>query len=990
MSENRTRVQELGGDADSDDDSDDRSSSATSTISGSSAVAIEAADEEALRALEAASGPWQIKWGDGRVQELTLEGCSPTCSSFKELPAELGQLTALTTLGLEGCEQLTALPKELCDIPTLEEINAKYCRNIAVPPEAIVRQGLDAMRRYYAELEAASAASVTLKAVLMGPGEAGKTSLLRRLRDADAAVLPAASERTIGLEMTTMSLDPENVPKLKLLIYDFGGQPEYFPFHQLFLTPGALCIVVFDLSRDVDDCVHVIVEQFNILTMNAPLAVTMVVGTHLDQVVGGGAAAAAKLSAVKKGLEAWRAKQLKVRSKDRGDAPLDLPNFRWPIIAVDSTGMNDTVDAARVRIQELAFDETLFPAFRKGIPLAYERLRAALVAVTSGRDPVVEVQALSPGAPAEADAGRPRLDQQESWRSERYGGGADAAAGGVVVPYVKQSELLAIWQSTINDPALAMERSDIRSTPEEVFFDALLIFEGEGFLMISRVSGLVHLDPSWLADCVKPIADHRIQNNEHRSELVFEWTEKDDNLDEGDTIKMLDELAHNGVAPFELLKLMFADDDEMRGTLSLDKLLELFVEHYLLLPLDDTSYLLPMKLPSWPPEAFDQTYQLRQGQVAWGCECELRARYFPPGLFPKMFVALHGLGEFRTYFASGGVLQDEDQTRTLVFAFDPTTFVLLLRVHGKESIEAELRTHLEEAAEKAKQVFNHFKGLQGVVPKKYEYKTAHDDANAKLKALLEGHRAMIERLDKIENSLEKADSRLITLIKGDHAVRFRYFLLVPKPIKGIAKFNPERLLKDKMLLIPLYMGEDNKLRKAPVNREALGGHDGFEVKTPTAFVEAHPKLVMISLFVVKMALTAAAAQAGAKVGSLLAFDIDIGGGGNVSKMLEVIAKDALNRCRAELLDVNASGDVSGKVTEVIDNLTNAPAAGLNELLKKEKEGLTNDQYANLAKWLDDTNPGWETNLGLTTEPQDDGTVKIVPAAVAPAAAALTG
>ena len=37
------------------------------------------------------------------------------------------------------------------------------------------------MRRYYAELEAASAASGTLKAVLMGPGEAGKTSLLRRL-----------------------------------------------------------------------------------------------------------------------------------------------------------------------------------------------------------------------------------------------------------------------------------------------------------------------------------------------------------------------------------------------------------------------------------------------------------------------------------------------------------------------------------------------------------------------------------------------------------------------------------------------------------------------------------------------------------------------------------------------------------------------------------------------------------------------------------------
>ena len=208
-------------------------------------------------------------------------------------------------------------------------------------------------------------------------------------------------------------------PHASPLSYDFGGQPEYFPFHQLFLTPGAFCIVVFDLSRDVDDCVDVIVEQFNILSMNTPLAVTMVVGTHLDQVAGGGAAAAAALSAVKaklsdlqKGLEAWRAKQLKVRSKDSGDAPLDLPNLRWPIIAVDSTGMNDTVDAALARIQELAFDETLFPAFRKGIPLAYEHLRAALVAVASGRDPVAEVQALS--ADASTRAARAAMGGEEA------------------------------------------------------------------------------------------------------------------------------------------------------------------------------------------------------------------------------------------------------------------------------------------------------------------------------------------------------------------------------------------------------------------------------------------------------------------------------------------------------------------------------------------------------------------------------------------------
>ena len=42
-----------------------------------------------------------------------------------------------------------------CDIPTLKEINTDGC-NIATPPQAICDQGLDAMRRYWAEVDVAS------------------------------------------------------------------------------------------------------------------------------------------------------------------------------------------------------------------------------------------------------------------------------------------------------------------------------------------------------------------------------------------------------------------------------------------------------------------------------------------------------------------------------------------------------------------------------------------------------------------------------------------------------------------------------------------------------------------------------------------------------------------------------------------------------------------------------------------------------------------
>ena len=58
--------------------------------------------------------------------------------------------------------------------------------------------------------------------------------------------------------------------------------------------------------------------------------------------------------------------------------------------------------------------------------------------------------------------------------------------------------------------------------------------------------------------------------------------------------------------------------------------------------------------------------------------------------------------------------------------------MLVLRAHGKESIKSELREQLDQAANAAKAVFKQFKGLLGVVPKEFEYKTARDDANAKV------------------------------------------------------------------------------------------------------------------------------------------------------------------------------------------------------------------------------------------------------------------
>ena len=79
------------------------------------------------------------------------------------------------------------------------------------------------------------------------------------------------------------------------------------------------------------------------------------------------------------------------------------------------------------------------------------------------------------------------------------------------------------------------------STPEQAFQDALAIFEGEGFAMLSTESDLVHLDPEWLANRVKPIADHRLRDAGFRDELVNDSTDGvvDENSDMLKTIQDL-------------------------------------------------------------------------------------------------------------------------------------------------------------------------------------------------------------------------------------------------------------------------------------------------------------------------------------------------------------------------------------------------------------------------------------------------------------------
>ena len=92
----------------------------------------------------------------------------------------------LTKLSLSGCSLLTdaAISEVLNRCPNLQSLNLFGTATTA--SFATRQQGFAAVQRYYAQLALGSVTCTKLKAVIMGKGTAGKTSLVRALQALEA------------------------------------------------------------------------------------------------------------------------------------------------------------------------------------------------------------------------------------------------------------------------------------------------------------------------------------------------------------------------------------------------------------------------------------------------------------------------------------------------------------------------------------------------------------------------------------------------------------------------------------------------------------------------------------------------------------------------------------------------------------------------------------------------------------------------------------
>lgn len=99
------------------------------------------------------------------------------------------------------------------------------------PPPDVVKMGMTHAAKYLKDLDDYGRTSSNwLKVVLVGLGNAGKTSVAIRLQGSDSDHLPTPEERTVGVEIRDMKLGGG---ELDVKIWDFAGQKAYYDTHQV-------------------------------------------------------------------------------------------------------------------------------------------------------------------------------------------------------------------------------------------------------------------------------------------------------------------------------------------------------------------------------------------------------------------------------------------------------------------------------------------------------------------------------------------------------------------------------------------------------------------------------------------------------------------------------------------------------------------------------------------------------------------------------------
>ena len=226
-------------------------------------------------------------WGN---QIADISPISPL-TALTKLDLSENQIADISPLiGLKNLQQLTLnnnkitrLPDELVDL--VMEIKWDFDASDSIflegnpletPPIEIVKQGTDAVRNYFTELKKESVRLLHAKLLIVGNGEVGKTTLMKKLKNNQFKVKIGKEPGTHGINIVpwelTCRFKQNHDDTVKINSWDFGGQDIYHATHQFFLTKRSLYLFVWEARKEEESrSFHYWLNIIKLLSANSPV-----------------------------------------------------------------------------------------------------------------------------------------------------------------------------------------------------------------------------------------------------------------------------------------------------------------------------------------------------------------------------------------------------------------------------------------------------------------------------------------------------------------------------------------------------------------------------------------------------------------------------------------------------------------------------------------------------------------------------------------------
>ena len=199
--------------------------------------------------------------------------------SIEQIPDEIENLKNLKILTLNNCILLENISPKLANL-SISKLDLNNCHSLVTPPSEVVKRGFNSILTYLKRLISGSVELKRTKLMLVGLGQAGKTSLLRSLKGESC---DENTDLTDGIKIDDWVIDLEDGSTLTFSRWDFAGQSVYYNTHQFFLSSRGVYLLVWNVRLGSE---YAGLEFWlSSISVHAPGAPIFVIGTHIDQVI---------------------------------------------------------------------------------------------------------------------------------------------------------------------------------------------------------------------------------------------------------------------------------------------------------------------------------------------------------------------------------------------------------------------------------------------------------------------------------------------------------------------------------------------------------------------------------------------------------------------------------------------------------------------------------------------------------------------------------